>query len=56
MRDILITLRVFAACFITLLGLGFIAKAQDGGQVLVGAILGAIGLTFFLLLWLGRRQ
>ncbi len=56
MRDILITLRVFAAFFITLLGLALLARPQNGGQILVGAILGAIGLTFFLLLWLGRRQ
>ena len=55
MRDILITLRLFAASFLTLLGLGFMAKASDQGQVFVGAILAAIGLTFFVLLWLGRR-
>ena len=56
MRDILITLRLFAASFVTLLGLGLMAKAGEMGQVFVGSILAAVGVTFFVLLWLGRRQ
>jgi protein-S-isoprenylcysteine O-methyltransferase Ste14 len=57
-----VILRVFAASFVLLLGLGVMLKSAVSGQVandwaiVLGAVFAAIGLTFFALLWLyGRR-
>ncbi len=52
----LVILRVFAAMFVTLVGLGLLLKAEAGSPLmLVGAFLAAIGMTFFLVLWLGSK-
>ena len=59
----LVILRVFAASFVLLLGLGFMAKSAFSGAgtndwtMLLGSVFAACGLTFFALLWLyGRRS
>jgi hypothetical protein len=55
-------LRVFAAAFALLIGLGIMSKSAFSGagmndwSMLLGAVFAACGLTFFALLWLyGRR-
>ncbi len=52
----LVILRIFAAVFVTLAGFGFLIKAEaNDSLMLLGAFFAAIGLTFFLVLWLGSR-
>lgn len=52
----LIILRVFAASFVLLVGLGIMFKSGYYWDLLLGAVFSACGLTFFALLWLyGRR-
>ncbi len=52
----LVILRIFAAVFVTLIGFGFLIKAEANNPLmLLGAFFAAIGLTFFLVLWLGSR-
>jgi hypothetical protein len=51
----LVVMRLFAAIFITLLGLGLMFKSGSDAQMLEGAAFAAVGLTFFLLLWLAAR-
>ena len=57
-----VILRVFAASFALLVGLGVMCKSAFSGAgtndwtMLLGAVFAACGLTFFALLWLyGRR-
>jgi protein-S-isoprenylcysteine O-methyltransferase Ste14 len=57
-----VILRVFAAAFVLLFGLGMMFKSAFSGvgmndwTMLVGAVFAACGLTFFALLWFyGRR-
>jgi hypothetical protein len=52
----LVILRLFAAVFVTLVGLGFMLKAALVGPLFyLGAFFAAIGLTFFVVLWLGSK-
>jgi hypothetical protein len=52
----LVILRVFAAVFVTLFGLGIMIKTDAAGTLFfVGTFSAAIGLTFFLVLWLGSK-
>ncbi len=51
----LIVLRLFAAIFVTLLGLGLMFKSGTDTRMLEGAAFAALGLTFFLILWLASR-
>jgi hypothetical protein len=52
----LVILRLFAAIFVTLVGLAFLFKAVvDSPLMFLGAFFAAIGLTFFLVLWLGSK-
>ena len=52
----LVILRLLAAVFVTLVGLGFMLKAALVGPLFyVGAFFAAIGLTFFVVLWLGSK-
>ncbi len=44
--------RVFVAFFLGLTGIGMLFQ----GELLLGAVLGAVALTFFLLLWLRIRS
>jgi hypothetical protein len=55
-RNVFVCLRLFAGFFITLFGLTVLAKSQTSDQILLGSVLGAIGLTFFFLLWQARKQ
>lgn len=48
--------RLFIAFFLTLFGSAILAKTEREGQMFVGAILGALGLTFLFLLWLAQRK
>jgi hypothetical protein len=56
LRNVFICIRLFAGFFITLFGLTVLAKSQTSDQILLGSVLGAIGLTFFYLLWQARKQ
>ena len=58
----LVILRVFAAAFVLLVGLGMMCKSAVSGvgmndwTMLLGAVFASCGLTFFALLWLyGKR-
>lgn len=54
--SVLIILRVFAASFVMLIGLAMMFKSGHDWQMILGAVLAGIGVTFFTLLWLyGRR-
>ncbi len=44
--------RVFVGFFLALMGIGMVFQ----GEVVIGAIIAAIGLTFFFLLWLKIRR
>ncbi len=44
--------RIFVGFFLALMGIGMLFQ----GEVVIGAIIAAIGLTFFFLLWLKIRQ
>jgi hypothetical protein len=51
-----IVLRIFAAFFVTLIGLAMLFGRSDPAMFL-GALFTSIGFTFFALLWLyGRRS
>ena len=51
-----VILRVFAASFVLVVGIGIMFKSGYYGDLILGAIFAACGLTFFALLWLyGRR-
>ncbi len=56
MKLVFLVLRLFIAFFLTLFGIALAAKTEDQGQLLVGAVLGAIGLTFLFLLWAAQRK
>jgi len=49
-RDFFISLRLFLAWALTLFGFAVLAKATSQMEMLVGAVLGASGLTFLSLL------
>jgi len=44
-------LRLWAAFFLTLLGIAILGKSVSDEQRVLGAVLGAIGLTYLFLLW-----
>ena len=50
MTDFFISLRLFAAFMFVLFGIGIVFKAKSDSEILLGAVLGAIGLTFLALL------
>jgi hypothetical protein len=52
-----VILRVFAAAFVLLIGIGIMIKSGYYWDLILGAVFAACGLTFFALLWLyGRRS
>jgi hypothetical protein len=52
----LVILRLFAAVFVALVGLSFMLKAELGSTLsYLGAFFAAIGVTFFVVLWLGSK-
>ncbi len=51
LANFLLRLRLWAAFFLTLLGLGILGKSESDPQRVLGAILGAIGLTYLFLFW-----
>jgi hypothetical protein len=55
MKNIFRVLQVFAAFFVTLLGLAFLFKNTDP-SALVGAALAATGLTFLTLLAINVKR
>lgn len=50
MRDFFITLRLFIAWLFTLFGFALVARATSESEMLFGAVLGSLGLTFLSLL------
>ncbi len=51
-----LVLRLFIAFFLTLLGIAVLAKTESEGQMLLGAVVGAVGLTFLFLLWIAQKR
>jgi hypothetical protein len=54
-RNHIAAVRVFLAVFFALLGSGLLFSTSDGGRLLLGAVLGALGITSLLLLWAEMR-
>lgn len=52
----LVILRVFAAAFVLLIGIGIMFKSGFYWDLILGAVFSACGLTFFALLWLYGRK
>jgi len=51
-----VILRVFAAAFVLIFGIGLMVRSGFYWDMILGAVFAACGLTFFALLWLyGRR-
>ena len=55
MRGIFAALQLFAAFFLTLLGIGLVLGRADAG-VFLGSLLAATGLTFLALLVVNLRR
>jgi len=55
-RDIFAVLQLFAAVFLSILGLAMAFRTNDSGSMTVGAFLGAIGITFLALLFVNVRR
>jgi hypothetical protein len=51
LANLLLRLRLWAAFFLTLLGIAILGKSESDAQRILGAVLGAIGLTYLFLLW-----
>ena len=56
MRDIFTVLQLFAAIFLAIFGLALAFHGGDAGPIFVGALLGGVGLTFLLLLFVNLRR
>ena len=56
MRDIFAVLQLFAAIFVAIVGLSLAFHATDSRVLIHGALLGGIGLTFLLLLFVNLRR
>ena len=55
MRGTFAALQLLAAFFLALLGLGMVFRAADSGALFIGALLGAMGLSFLTLLAINLR-
>jgi hypothetical protein len=49
-------LQLFAAIFLSILGLALAFHTGDAGAMMLGSLLGAIGLTFLALLFVNLRR
>ncbi len=56
MQFVFLVLRLFIAFFLTLFGIAVLAKTESEAQMLAGAIVGAVGLTFLFLLWAAQKR
>ncbi len=56
MRAIFVVLQLFAAIFLAIVGLALAFHATDTGMLMLGGLLGGIGLTFLLLLFVNLRR
>ncbi|HKD79621.1 MAG TPA: hypothetical protein VKH81_08000 [Candidatus Angelobacter sp.] len=56
MRDILVVLQLFAAIFLAIVGLALAFSSPGPGTLMFGALLGGIGLTFLVLLFVNLRR
>ncbi len=56
MELVFLIVRLFIAFFLTLYGIAVLVKADGEAQMLFGATVGAIGLTFIFLLWAAQRR
>jgi hypothetical protein len=55
LRGSMARLRLFAAFFLALLGLGIVLHGAANGALLLGASIGAIGFSSLFLIWLSVR-
>lgn len=56
MRDIFVVLQLFAAIFLAIVGLALAFRATSPGMLMFGGLLGGIGLTFLVLLFVNLRR
>ena len=56
MRDIFAVLQLFAAVFLSIVGLSLALRATNIGMLMLGGLLGGIGLTFLALLFVNLRR
>lgn len=56
MRDIFAVLQLFAAVFLSIVGLSLAFRATNVGILMLGGLLGGIGLTFLALLFVNLRR
>lgn len=56
MRDIFAVLQLFAAVFLSIVGLAVAFRATSVGVLMLGGLLGGIGLTFLALLFVNLRR
>ena len=55
-RDIFAVLQLFAAIFLSILGLSLAFRAADTQSLMVGSFLGGVGLTFVALLFVNVKR
>jgi len=55
-RDIFAVLQLFAAVFLSIVGLSLAFRATSVGMLMLGGLLGGIGLTFLALLFVNLRR
>lgn len=55
-RDIFAVLQLFAAVFLSIVGLSLAFRATNIGMLMLGGLLGGIGLTFLALLFVNLRR
>jgi uncharacterized membrane protein len=55
-RDIFAVLQLFAAIFLSILGLALAFRAADAQSLMVGSFLAGVGLTFVALLFVNVKK
>ena len=56
MRDIFAVLQLFAAVFLSIVGLALAFRATNVSMLMLGGLLGGMGLTFLALLFVNLRR
>lgn len=56
MRGFLAALQLLAAFFLAIFGLALAFRGGDQGAMFIGAMLGALGLSFLALLWINAKK
>ena len=51
-----LTVRTFGAVFLALFGIGVMFVRTDQGQILVGSLIAAVGITFLMRLGIAFRK